>query len=91
MKNATAVITNLELSLLLKILATSEIFRLPVSAKRKPIPIRISVAPIVPIGIEYRLDHLNQPVIIFINAVLLFFLIFGKELWNTPRPIIFLT
>ena len=49
MKNATAVITNLELSLLLKILATSEIFRLPVSAKRKPIPIRISVAPIVPI------------------------------------------
>ena len=35
-----------------------------------------------PIGIEYRLDHLNQPVIIFINAVLLFFLIFGKELIN---------
>ena len=35
-----------------------------------------------PIGIEYRLDHLNQPVIIFINAVLLFFLVFGKELIN---------
>ena len=33
-----------------------------------------------PIGIEYRLDMLNQPIIIFINAVLLFFLFFGKEL-----------
>ncbi len=33
-----------------------------------------------PIGIEYRLDMLNQPIIIFINFVLLFFLIFGKEL-----------
>ena len=36
-----------------------------------------------PIGIEYRLDQLNQPIIIFINAVLLFFLVFGKELINT--------
>jgi multicomponent Na+:H+ antiporter subunit D len=36
-----------------------------------------------PIGIEYRLDNLNQPIIIFINAVLLFFLVFGKELINT--------
>jgi len=36
-----------------------------------------------PVGIEYRLDHLNQPIIIFINAVLLFFLIFGKELINS--------
>jgi len=33
-----------------------------------------------PIGIEYRVDILNQPVIIFINGVLLFFLIFGREL-----------
>jgi multicomponent Na+:H+ antiporter subunit D len=36
-----------------------------------------------PIGIEYRLDTLNQPIIIFINAVLLFFLLFGKELINS--------
>ena len=35
-----------------------------------------------PVGIEYRIDYLNQPVIIFINGVLLFFLIFGKELIN---------
>jgi len=33
-----------------------------------------------PIGIEYRLDSLNQPIIVFINFVLLFFLLFGKEL-----------
>ncbi len=36
-----------------------------------------------PVGIEYRLDHLNQPIIVFINAVLLFFLVFGKELINS--------
>ena len=35
-----------------------------------------------PIGIEYKLDFLNQPIIVFINAVLLFFLLFGKELIN---------
>ncbi len=35
-----------------------------------------------PIGIEYRLDSLNQPIIIFLNFVLLFFLLFGKELIN---------
>lgn len=35
-----------------------------------------------PIGIEYRLDYLNQPIIIYVNAVLLFFLIFGKQLIN---------
>jgi multicomponent Na+:H+ antiporter subunit D len=35
-----------------------------------------------PIGIEYRLDHLNQPIIIYVNAILLFFLIFGKQLIN---------
>ena len=35
-----------------------------------------------PIGIEYRIDYLNQTVIIFINGVLFFFLIFGKELIN---------
>ncbi len=36
-----------------------------------------------PIGIEYRLDLLNQPIIVFINAVLLFFLFFGRELINS--------
>ena len=36
-----------------------------------------------PIGIEYRLDLLNQPIIVFINAVLLFFLLFGRELINS--------
>jgi len=36
-----------------------------------------------PIGIEYRLDMLNQPIIVFINALLLFFLFFGKELITT--------
>lgn len=36
-----------------------------------------------PIGIEYKLDLLNQPIIVFINAVLLFFLFFGKELINS--------
>lgn len=35
-----------------------------------------------PIGIEYRLDYLNQPIIVYVNAVLLFFLIFGKQLIN---------
>lgn len=35
-----------------------------------------------PIGIEYRLDALNQPIIIYVNAILLFFLIFGKQLIN---------
>jgi len=35
-----------------------------------------------PIGIEYRLDYLNQPIIIYVNGVLLFFLIFGKQLIN---------
>ena len=35
-----------------------------------------------PIGIEYRLDFLNQPIIVFINTVLLFFLVFGRELIN---------
>ncbi|MDR0774210.1 MAG: cation:proton antiporter [Rickettsia sp.] len=33
-----------------------------------------------PIGIEYRLDYLNQPIIIYINCVLLFFLIFCNKL-----------
>lgn len=33
-----------------------------------------------PIGIEYRLDYLNQPIIVYINGVLLFFLVFGKQL-----------
>lgn len=33
-----------------------------------------------PIGIEYRLDFLNQPAIVYVNSVLLFLLIFGKEL-----------
>jgi len=33
-----------------------------------------------PIGIEYRLDLFNQPIIVFINAILLFFLLFGREL-----------
>lgn len=35
-----------------------------------------------PIGIEYRLDFLNQPIIIYLNTILLFFLIFGKQLIN---------
>lgn len=33
-----------------------------------------------PIGIEYRLDVVNQPVIIFINFTLLFFLVFCNHL-----------
>lgn len=33
-----------------------------------------------PMGIEYRLDYLNQPIIIYINGVLLFFLIFCNKL-----------
>ncbi len=33
-----------------------------------------------PIGIQYRLDFLNQPIIIYVNAILLFFLTFGKQL-----------
>ncbi|PCJ27567.1 MAG: cation:proton antiporter [Rickettsiales bacterium] len=33
-----------------------------------------------PIGIEYRLDSLSQPIIVFINAILLLFLAFGREL-----------
>lgn len=33
-----------------------------------------------PIGIEYKLDYLNQSVIIYINAVLLFFLLFCHDL-----------
>lgn len=35
-----------------------------------------------PIGIEYRLDYLNQPIIIFVNFVLVFFLTFGRGLVN---------
>lgn len=35
-----------------------------------------------PIGIEYRIDNLNQPVIIFFNSILLFFLINGYQLIN---------
>lgn len=35
-----------------------------------------------PIGIEYRLDYLNQPIIIFINFVLMFFVVLGKDLIN---------
>lgn len=35
-----------------------------------------------PIGIEYRLDLVNQPIILYVNAVLLFFLVFGKQLIN---------
>ncbi|HJK87047.1 MAG TPA: proton-conducting transporter membrane subunit [Candidatus Megaira endosymbiont of Nemacystus decipiens] len=31
-------------------------------------------------GIEYKIDYLNQPLIIFINLVLLFFLIFAQKL-----------
>ncbi|MDR0296715.1 MAG: cation:proton antiporter [Rickettsia sp.] len=37
----------------------------------------------VPIGIEYKLDYLNQPIIIYINGVLLFFLIFCNKLLVT--------
>lgn len=33
-----------------------------------------------PYGIEYKIDYLNQPIIIFINAILLFFLIFNDSL-----------
>ncbi len=33
-----------------------------------------------PVGIEYRLDNLNLPIILFINITLLFLLIFGKQL-----------
>jgi multicomponent Na+:H+ antiporter subunit D len=33
-----------------------------------------------PFGIEYRLDSLNQPILIYINAILLFFLVFGRSL-----------
>ncbi|WP_341751978.1 proton-conducting transporter membrane subunit [Candidatus Tisiphia endosymbiont of Piscicola geometra] len=36
-----------------------------------------------PIGIEYKLDYLNQPIIIYINSVLLFFLIFCNKLLTT--------
>lgn len=36
-----------------------------------------------PIGIEYRLDCLNQSVIVYINAVLLFFLVFCHGLTKT--------
>ncbi len=36
-----------------------------------------------PIGIEYRLDYLNQPLIIYMNMILLFFLVFGKRLIET--------
>ncbi|WP_375359306.1 proton-conducting transporter membrane subunit [Candidatus Tisiphia endosymbiont of Neophilaenus lineatus] len=36
-----------------------------------------------PIGIEYKLDYLNQPIIIYINCVLLFFLIFCNKLLTT--------
>lgn len=31
-------------------------------------------------GIEYKLDYLNQPIIIFFNLALLFFLLFGRSL-----------
>jgi multicomponent Na+:H+ antiporter subunit D len=42
-----------------------------------------------PIGIEYKIDYLNQPIIVFISGVLVFFLIFGKELINlTVTPFI---
>lgn len=33
-----------------------------------------------PIGIEYKLDYLNQPIIVLLNIILFFFLVFGKEL-----------
>ncbi|MCC8416818.1 MAG: palindromic element RPE2 domain-containing protein [Rickettsia endosymbiont of Gnoriste bilineata] len=36
-----------------------------------------------PIGIEYKLDYLNQPIITYINGVLLFFLIFCNKLLAT--------
>ena len=32
------------------------------------------------IGIEYKLDYLNQPIIFLLNAILFFFLVFGQEL-----------
>ncbi len=32
------------------------------------------------VGIEYRLDNLNQPIIIYLNALLLFFLLFCHQL-----------
>lgn len=35
-----------------------------------------------PIGIEYRLDNLNQPAIIYVNSVLLFVLTFCHKLFN---------
>lgn len=36
-----------------------------------------------PIGIEYRLDYFNQPLILYINFVLLFVLVFCYRLINT--------
>ncbi|MCC8417986.1 MAG: cation:proton antiporter [Rickettsia endosymbiont of Bryobia graminum] len=36
-----------------------------------------------PIGIEYRIDYLNQSIIIYINCVILFCLTFGNELIDT--------
>lgn len=36
-----------------------------------------------PIGIEYRLDYLNQPLILYVNLVLLFVLVFCYKLINT--------
>lgn len=38
---------------------------------------------VAPIGIEYKLDYLNQPIIIYINCVMLFCLVFCNELINT--------
>jgi multicomponent Na+:H+ antiporter subunit D len=35
-----------------------------------------------PVGIEYKLDYLNQPIIILLNSILFFFLVFGRELIN---------
>ena len=35
-----------------------------------------------PVGIEYKLDYLNQPIIVLLNAILFFFLVFGRELVN---------
>ncbi len=37
---------------------------------------------VAPIGIEYRIDILNQPVIVFFNGILLFFLFFNRNLIN---------
>lgn len=33
-----------------------------------------------PIGIEYKIDYFNQPIVILLNLIFLFYLVFGQEL-----------